>query len=238
MKTIALAIAAAALGLAAPAGAREYCGELANHYGPYDYRTDKPKLQIVERAHFTEAVEAGVRGATAHEVGGDLDYTLRASPNHHRALATLARIALRDKALMINQTKWPVECYFLRAERFAPDDAVVNSTYGSYLFNLGKIDQALVQYRKAIELDPDNAMINYNAGLAYMKKADFARALAHAHKAYEQGYPLPGLKNQLVKAGKWVEPAPAKEEADAPDADAARKAAANTGVEPATKATQ
>lgn len=242
MKTIAFALAAATLALASPAGAREYCGELANHYGPFDYRTDRPRLEIVDRAHFTEEVEAGIRGSTGHEVGGDLDYTLRASPNHHRALATLARIALRDKTVMIKLTKWPVECYFLRAQRFAPTDPVVHAIYGTYLLNLGQVDRSLTQYRTAIELDPDSAMINYNIGLAYLKKNDFAHALEHAHKAYNQGYPMPGLKNQLTKAGKWVEPPPAKDEAkdetNTPAADAAQKAAANTAVESATKLTQ
>ena len=45
------------------------CGALQLHrpgqYGPYDYRTDKSKLDIVEDYHFTPAVEALVRGSTS-----------------------------------------------------------------------------------------------------------------------------------------------------------------------------
>lgn len=202
MKIIVLAVAAATLAFPAMASAREYCGKLENHYGPFDYRTEKGRLPIVDGAHFTEEVEAGIRGAT-DELGGDLDYTLRAFPNHHRALATLSRVALRDKVVMIYKTKWPVECYFLRAQRLAPNDAVVYNLYGAYLSGKGKHEEALVQYKEAIRFDPDNAMFNYNIGLAYLKKNDFDKALYHAHKAYEQQYPLPGLKNQLIKAGKW-----------------------------------
>ncbi|SFB74598.1 tetratricopeptide repeat protein [Massilia yuzhufengensis] len=201
MKIIVLAIAAA-LALPSTASAREFCGKLENHYGPYDYRTEKGKLPIVDGAHFTEEVEAGIRGAT-DELGGDLDYTLRAFPNHHRALATLSRVALRDKVVMIPKTKWPVECYFLRAQRLAPNDAVVYNLYGAYLSSKGQRDEALAQYKEAIRFDPDNAMFNYNIGLAYLKKNDYEKALYHAHKAYDQRYPLPGLKNQLIKAGKW-----------------------------------
>jgi tetratricopeptide (TPR) repeat protein len=170
MKIIVRAAAIATLALPGLASAGNYCGNLENHYGPYDYRTEKNKLAIVDHAHFTEQIEAGIRGNTADDVGPDLDYTLRASPNHHRALAALARIAIRDKIVQLRGTKWPVECYFLRAEQFAADDAVVWATYGSYLFGVGKYDKALTEYKHAIALEPESPMINYNIGLAYIKK--------------------------------------------------------------------
>lgn len=207
MKTILYAAAAALLALPAIAGAGNYCGKLhTNHYGPFDYRTDKGKLPIVENAHFTEEVESGQSGHSSF-IGDDLDYTLQAFPNHHRALATLARLALRDKTVHIPHSKFPVECYFERAHRFAPDDGLARATYGTYLFGMGRIDQALSVYKEALALEPDNAMINYNLGLTYLRKHDFEHANQYAHKAYEIGYPLPGLKNQLVKAGKWADPA-------------------------------
>lgn len=204
MKIIVLAAAAAALALPALAGAHEFCGSLEFHYGPFDYRTDKGKLPIVDSNHFTEDVENGIKGSSG-DLGPDLNYTLQAFPNHHRALAALARIALRDNTIQVPLMKWPVECYYLRAEKFAPDDAIVHATYGSYLYQTGKFDKALAEYKQAIALDPDSAAINYNIGLAYLKKNDFQDALKHARKAYDQGYPLPGLKNQLVKAGKWTD---------------------------------
>lgn len=209
MKIVLHAIVAAALALPGMAGAASFCGKLENHYGPFDYRTDKHKLPIVEGAHFTEDVEQGLRGNTSTDIGGDLDYTLRAFPNHHRALSTLANVAMRTKTQQIPNTKYAVECYFIRAQQFAPDDAVVRAVYGSYLYGTGKYDKALAMYKEAIALDPDNAMINYNIGLAYLKKNDFEHANLHAQKAYDQNYPLPGLKNQLIKAGKWVDIKPA-----------------------------
>jgi hypothetical protein len=36
-----------------------------------------------------------------------------------------------------------------------------------------------------------------------MQKKDYELAKTYAKKAYELGFPLPGLKNQLIKAGKW-----------------------------------
>src|SRR4051812_47506028 len=61
------------------------CGSLANPYGPFDYRTSKDKLDIVEGAHFTPDVET-LRSGSTGSLGADIDYTLRTSPNHHRAL--------------------------------------------------------------------------------------------------------------------------------------------------------
>jgi tetratricopeptide (TPR) repeat protein len=52
-----------------------------------------------------------------------------------------------------------------------------------------------------------SADINYNLGLIYLELGDTDNALARAHIAYAQGYPLPGLRNRLRKAGKWQEPA-------------------------------
>ncbi len=186
-----------------------YCGELRNHYGPLDYRMrGQVNLEIVENAHFTPEVEAGLKGSTGY-LGGDLDYTLRAIPNHVRALATLAKVGIRDKVVMVPATKWPVECYFDRAIRFAPDDAGVQATYGSYLSTLGRTDDALKAFKTAVRLQPEDPTINYNAGLMYLKVKDYDKALLHAKKAYEKGFPLPGLKNKLAALGKWEEPAPA-----------------------------
>ena len=56
----ALAALALALGLGA-AHAQEACGALGNHYGPFDYRTQRDKLKIVEDYHFNAGVEALVR---------------------------------------------------------------------------------------------------------------------------------------------------------------------------------
>lgn len=206
-KRLQTVVAALAVSLSAGAQAANYCGELKNHYGPFDYRLrGQVNLEIVEEAHFTAEVEAGISGSTGY-LGGDLDYTLRAIPNHARALATIAKVGLRDKTVKVPHTRWPVECYFDRAIRFAPDDGAVRATYGSYLFALGKTDEALSMLKVATELSPDDAVIHYNTGLAYLKKKDYANARRHAKAAYDKGFPLPGLKNKLVEAGQWEQAA-------------------------------
>ncbi|MES2263018.1 MAG: tetratricopeptide repeat protein [Pseudomonadota bacterium] len=241
LKTVRYLAAAALVAVCGIAQADNFCGELANHYGPYDYRKrGQVNLEIVEHAHFTADVEKGIRGATSDMgIGADLDYTLRAIPNHHRALATLTRVAIRDRIVTVPHTKWPVECYLDRAQRFAPDDGMVWATYGGYLFAVGRSDDAMAKFKQAYILEPENATINYNLGLLYLKNKDYDNALKHAEKAYAMKFPLPGLKNKLVEAGKWrprqpdaapatpaPETAPATPAAEAPAAPEATPPAA------------
>lgn len=179
-----------------------FCGELKNHYGPFDYRNAGPGgWSLVEDAHFTPEVEAGLRGVTG-PIGGDIDYTLRAIPNHPRALETIGRISLRGKQVQLPNAHFPTECYFDRAIRFAPDDAVVRGVYGNYLATLGRNAEAISMFESAVALAPDNATINYNLGLVYMKTKNYDKAAVYADKAYALGFPLPGLRNQLAQVRK------------------------------------
>ena len=200
-------VGAAIMAAAQAAGAANYCGELTNAYGPFDYRTraeHAENFHLVESAHYTPDVANGIRGNSS-TIGGDLDYTLRAIPNHHLALATMARVAVRTKAIMLQGAKYPVECYFERAMRFAPNDGGVRAEFGNYMYALGKPDKAFDAFKDAAAMEPENAAINYNLGLAYFQKKNYAEALTYAKKAYALGFPLPGLKNKLIAVGKWDE---------------------------------
>ncbi|SFW29973.1 tetratricopeptide repeat protein [Nitrosovibrio sp. Nv17] len=187
--------------------AAPFCGGLENAYGPYDYMDPdarQTKLPLVEQYHFTPNIENLVKGNSG-AIGGELDYTLRAFPNHHRALSTLVKLALRDKTIKPAGAKYSVECYFDRAIRFKSNDAAVRTIYSNYLLKQGHTDKAIEQLGAAIELQPEDPTINYNIGLLYVQKKDYEQALIHAKKAYELGFPLPGLRNKLVEAGKWRE---------------------------------
>lgn len=189
------------------AATKNYCGELTNGYGPYDYRRRaefQENFYLVEMAHFTSDVENGVKGSSS-SVGADLDYTLRAIPNHHRALATLSSLALRDRTVQVANMRYPVECWFIRALRFAPNDSGVYVAYGSYMFAIGKVKESTQLFKDGLALDPDNLVLNYNLGLAYVKQNDYEQAKIHAKKAYDGGFPLQGLKNKLIEAKKWDE---------------------------------
>ncbi|GGX90160.1 tetratricopeptide repeat protein [Massilia dura] len=217
---------------AAAAGAKPYCGELTNGFGPFDYREPPPdSLYLVESAHYTEEVAAGVRGNTG-TVGGDLDYTLRAFPNHVKALTSMATAAARAKVNQLPGAKYPVECYFERAVRFKPDDGMAWGAYGKYLYGAGQEARAMPLLKKAHGMAPDNPSINYNLGIAYFRAKQYELAVQHARKAYQHDFPFDGLRNMLVGARKWdgkVEPLPANDgEAGGKDDASAAKSAPET----------
>lgn len=200
MKFISAIAATTILAASANLEAAEYCGDLGTPDG--DYRSGGARLELVERFHFTPEVENLIKGKSS-PIGSDIDYTLRHFPNHHRALMAMTKLALREKSPRASNAHYSVECYFDRAIRFKPDDGMVLMIYGIYLSKLGNSDRAIEQLNKALRLQPDNANINYNLGLIYFQKKDYEPAKTYAKKAYELGFPLPGLKNKLTAAGKW-----------------------------------
>lgn len=177
------------------------CGSLDNAYGPFDFRTDKHKLDIVERHHFTPQVETLQHGITA-SIGADLDYTLRAFPNHHRALYSMMRLADRS-AGRPKGAQYPVECYFERAIRFRPDDAQVHALYAFYLMKRKRTDEARRQLDTAAKLEPEDPQILYNIGLGYADLKEYGKSLEFAHKAYAGGVAFDGLRERLRAAGQW-----------------------------------
>lgn len=185
------------------------CGSLLNPYGPFDYRdpTKKANLQLVEKFHFTPDVETLTKD-DKRELAGNLDYTLRAFPNHHRALMSLINFAAKKGKLnsKLNGNQYAVECYLIRAEAFRPDDATVKAIHGFYLLKRGQPHNAIAKLEATKALSNDDPNIYYNLGLAYVALKQYDKALVNAHRAYALGFPLPGLKNLLVKAGAWHEP--------------------------------
>jgi len=184
------------------------CGPLSREgqFGPFDYRTDRSKLDVVESHHFTPVVEALIRGSTNTLPGADLDYTLRAFPNHHKALLSMVRYGEKMKSPHPSGTGYPVECYFERALRFRPEDTVVRMIYATYLFKISRTPDALQQLAKATKDAGDNPFTHYNIGLIYFDLKEYDEALAQAYKAIELGFPRTVLRDQLQSVGKWVEP--------------------------------
>ncbi len=172
-------------------------------FGPFDYRTaTRDSIRLVEDFHFTPDVEMLKKGATGN-LGGDLNYTLQVFPNHPRALASMMALQFKLKSDKPPGAKWPVACYFDRAIRFAPNDGNVRTVLGVYLMRLNQTAQAIAQFKVAEQLGEDSGNLHYNLGLAYFDVSDFPSSVEHAKKAYALGFTLPGLKNKLVKAGKW-----------------------------------
>lgn len=170
--------------------------------GDYTSATDRTKLTVVEQFHFTPQVERLERGQSGY-LADDIGYTLDHFANHHRALTSLARLALREKSPRPKGMKYSIDCYFDRAIRFRPNDSRVRAIFGGYLLVVGQEDAALAQLEEAARLEPNNATNQYNLGLLYLRRKNFDKAREAAKLAYGLGMPLPGLKNKLVAAGQW-----------------------------------
>lgn len=185
------------------------CGSLDNLFGPYDYTNAAHRryLPTVEDYHFYAEVE----DLSGRNVPGDLDYTLRAFPNHHRALYAMSRFYLERVPKGANKMRYSAECYFTRARRFRPDDETVVMLEGIYFKKIGDMAAAKASFDQALSMAPNSAEVQYNVGLLYADLGDYEKALKLARGAYALGFPLPGLKNKLRKAGVWTEDAAAKE---------------------------
>lgn len=185
------------------------CGSLEQGFGPYDYRrvnepAIKEALRLIEEAHFTTQVERLVSGRSGfNTLGPDIDWTLRAFPNHHRALWAMARLSLREGREIVSGANYSTECYFDRAIRFQRNDPLPYAFYGLFLAKLRRADDAVRQFELSAERAQGDPNVHYNIGLGYLDVGKPDKAFEHAKLAYAAGFPLPGLRDRLRKAGAW-----------------------------------
>lgn len=171
--------------------------------GPYDYLHANlyiSHMKKVDLAHFTANVEQlkGAAKGRGQNPLPDLDYTLRAIPNHHRALNTAIRYhAQASRPGMRYDLRSPVECYLQRAINFSPKDASAMALYAIFLHKQGEYDQAEHWYQNAESISPTDLQIKYNYGLLLVKLNKLEEAKNIADYVYQHGYPLKGLKNML-----------------------------------------
>jgi len=183
------------------------CGKLDNGFGPFDYLKKNvlyEELQVVEVHHFTSEVEQLIQGKEGY-IWADIDYTLRAFPNHHRALFAMARYQLKHPTEHIsNQKLRSIECYFDRASRLSPNDAVVYMVWGIYLHKQNKnLRSAEEKYKYAMSMGLKSSEIYYNYGLLLYDLKQYNDSKKMAEKAYKMGFPLLGLKKKLQKINAW-----------------------------------
>lgn len=179
------------------------CGPIENSFGPYDYRTIPAEPRhLVESAHFPPKVET-LRAGNTGTLGGDIDYTLRAIPNHYRALMAMVRLGERTRSSQPPGAKFPIECYFDRADRFVHDDPMVHVLYGIYLAKADRGKEAEIQLALAEQLGSNNPQVVYNLGIGYLELKRYDQSVRFAKKAEELGIQFGGLRQRLQRAGKW-----------------------------------
>lgn len=179
---------------------------LTNAYGPYDATNPAhlEKLPIVLGAHFTSDVEMLIRGVTG-SIMGDINYTLKAIPNYHRALAAMAKYQRREKVKLSARDKfYTADCYFRRAIYFQPADVTARMLFAIHLHLTGRLEDAAQQYHQAFLIEPEYTEMQYNYGLLLVDLKRYDEALDYANRAYAKGFPLSGLKKKLAEKGRTV----------------------------------
>jgi len=177
-------------------------GGSSGQFGPFDYRDPSVRtgpsnpLHLVESAHFTAEVATLTRGQSGY-LAGDLSYTLRAFPNHHRALQSLADLGIRDKISKPDHLPYTIPCFFIRAKNYAPTDGMVNAVFAYYLANMNQKDMALTEVEQAIKKAGNNPRIYYDIGLAYYYIGDYNKAMESSEIAKKLGSSAVGLDTLL-----------------------------------------
>lgn len=166
----------------------------------HDYYSNEPdarhRLKVVEKHHWGLANQH-LRGGNYRQAHKNLDHILRYIPNHPRALERYSKLAIeRGKPGSALQ-------YLDFAVRFSPDTVSTYIVYGIHRYRMKDYGKAAARFRQALDRAPDNAEAHYNLGLTLVELGAFAEAREHARKAYDLGYPLPGLKRRLERNGHW-----------------------------------
>lgn len=200
------------------AAANEFTGceplVLKKNGPPLDYNDPsaaaRERMRMVEGAHFTKSVRAGVAG-NAGSLVGDLNYVLNVFPNHPYALALMAELQQkpgfsRQKSMRRDSYYPTTSCYFQRALQIAPADPNVYLVLAIHQHKHKKYEDAKASYLKALTIKPDAADAHYNLGLLFLTLGEVKQALTHAQSAYALGYPLPALREKLQHKGVWQEP--------------------------------
>jgi TolB-like protein/Flp pilus assembly protein TadD len=88
---------------------------------------------------------------------------------------------------------------FGKALQLRPGYATAHQFYGYYLTAMGKLDEAIVERKKAVELDPISPLLNSALAEAYYHARRFDVTIDESHKALELD---PGYAIALVNIGR------------------------------------
>ncbi|MGA2093219.1 MAG: tetratricopeptide repeat protein, partial [Sedimentisphaerales bacterium] len=75
--------------------------------------------------------------------------------------------------------------------RIKPDYVTAINNLGMALRDQGKIDQAVIQWEKALEMEPSNPNVNANIGLNFALQGQYEKAIEHFNRALKNKPDLP-----------------------------------------------
>ena len=98
----------------------------------------------------------------------------------------MANFLNEPKHIEIKRLKKAIYC-FTKAMEFIPDDMTYASRGRAY-FMLENYEQAISDYNRAIELNPDESRYYLERGEVYYNKKDYKKAWSDVYKAQKLGY--------------------------------------------------
>jgi tetratricopeptide (TPR) repeat protein len=125
-------------------------------------------------------------------------FIIRFFPNHPTALVQMVQLCSEWRA-----SKCYLDTLFDNAIARKPDAPATYVAQGIWLHRSKKYASAIAVYHKALTLDPSSINAHYNLGLTYFETRQYDLANEEAQQAYALGAPLPGLREQLTKVGRW-----------------------------------
>jgi TolB-like protein/DNA-binding winged helix-turn-helix (wHTH) protein/Tfp pilus assembly protein PilF len=144
-----------------PNYALAYCGIADCYMSLYDFQFRSPEDSVPKaKAAATKALE--------------IDGTL---PEAHASVARLNWLYDRDRA--------KAESEFLRAIELNPNCATARQWHSRYLADLGRFDEAIIEMKRAQELDPLSLIIGSNLGLIFYYDRKYDPAVEQLQKTLE-----------------------------------------------------
>jgi hypothetical protein len=173
---------------------------------------------MVEDHHFTPEVENLVKPMFMY-FGSDIAYTLHGFPNHVRALASMERLAEREKTDKPKGAHYTVECYYRRALRFVPDDHLVRLMYAQYLKKHQRPTEAIKVIEYVDDTVGDEPGVRQIVGLLFIDLGLNERAYAQFSKVSNSDVVMPALRTRLISIGFSFTDIPPQAAASSPSAD-------------------
>ena len=73
-----------------------------------------------------------------------------------------------------------------QAQEIDPTSLIINTDVGHILYFARRYDEAIAQYLKVLEMDPDFRVAHWRLGEAYERKGLYSKAIAELHESLER----------------------------------------------------
>ena len=80
------------------------------------------------------------------------------------------------------------ESVYVAGIQIHPENYILPARLGALLVNVGRAEEAINVFKRALELKPDDPDIIFNMGLAFQANNNFDEALKFFSKAQEKGF--------------------------------------------------